>query len=288
MRNSFDKDGGNFAMGRHSYLVALACFLIIACTALTGARAGQEADPLNSPMWEDMQERFFGDAHYQFDRRIKVQLPAVVEDQAQVPVTVDARGLENVEKIVVFADLNPIQHVLTLTPQDAAAYISFRFKVERATPVRAAAQTSDGVWHVNGAFLDAAGGGCSSPAMARAKPDWALSFGNTKGRAWPQTDGFVRFRMSIKHPMDTGLGKDNVPAFYIETVRVRSQTGKTLATIEMREPVSEDPTITMMVRLPPSETSIQVDSRDTDGNLFSSTIDTRWKESRLHPSAGLE
>ena len=267
-------------------------FAAAAVVLLSGAslqvRAEGAADPLLSPMWEDMREQFFGDARYVFDSRVKVRVPKVVENQAQVPVTVDARGLKDVEKIIVFADLNPVQHTLTMTPNEAAPFISFRLKVEQATPVRAAVLTGDGVWHVGGEFLEAAGGGCSSPAMARNKPDWSLTVGDTRGRAWRQADGLSRFRLSIKHPMDTGLTQDNFPAFFIEQVLVRSQSGKVLAKVEMREPVSEDPTITMMVRLPLADRAIEVDSRDIDGNQFSSKIKAGWKESRLRMDTGAE
>lgn len=253
------------------------------------ASAAGPADPLNSVMWEDMRDQFFGDAPYKFDPAVKVSVPRVVENQAQVPVTVDARALGNVKKMIVFADLNPVQHTLTMTPFQAAAFVSFRLKVEQATPIRAAVLTDDGTWHVGGVFLDAAGGGCSSPAMARNKPDWALTVGNTKGRAWRQADGMSRFRMSIKHPMDTGLTQDNIPAFYIEEVLVRGASGKVLAKVEMREPVSEDPTITMLVRLPIGDRALQVDSRDIDGNRFSSKIKAGWTESRLSvPSSTME
>ncbi|MCH9809000.1 MAG: quinoprotein dehydrogenase-associated SoxYZ-like carrier [Alphaproteobacteria bacterium] len=253
----------------------------LALTSAT-AHAGGPPDPLDSVMWDEMREQFFGDASYTFDGAVKVSVPKVLENQAQVPVTVDARALGKVKKLVVFSDLNPVQHTLTMTPFEAAPFISFRLKVEQATPVRAAALTEDGVWHVGGVFLDAAGGGCSSPAMARNKPDWALTVGNTKGRAWRQADGMSRFRMSIKHPMDTGLTQDNIPAFYIEQVLVRGASGKVLAKVEMREPVSEDPTITMMVRLPVGDRAIRVDSRDIDGNQFSARIKAGWTESRLN------
>ena len=273
---------------RSSSLSAVAAAAVLFFGASSHVLADEPVDPLQSPMWEDMRELFFGDARYQFDDRVKVRVPLVVENQAQVPVTVDARELQNVEKIIVFADLNPVQHTLTMTPSEAAPFISFRLKVEQATPIRAAVLTSDGVWHVGGKFLDAAGGGCSSPAMARNKPDWSLTVGNTRGRAWRQADGLSRFRLSIKHPMDTGLTQDNIPAFYIEQVLVRSQSGKVLARVEMREPVSEDPTITMMVRLPLADRAIAVDSRDIDGNQFSSRIKAGWKESRLRIGAGTE
>lgn len=78
--------------------------------AVAGARAEGLADPLDSPMWEEMRAQFLSDARYEFDERVKVEVPRVVENQAQVPVTVDARGLDDVQKVVVFADLNPIQH----------------------------------------------------------------------------------------------------------------------------------------------------------------------------------
>jgi len=253
-----------------------------------GEQAVEQADPLNSPMWEEMRTQFFGEGRYKFDARVKVSVPSVVENQAQVPVTVDARELPDVRKVVVFADLNPVQHALTLTPHDAAPYVAFRMKVEQATPVRAAALTGDGVWHVGGQYLEAAGGGCSSPAMARNKPDWSLTVGNTRGRAWRQADGMSRLRMTIKHPMDTGLTRDNIPAFFIEQLRVRSTSGKFLATIEMREPVSEDPTLTMLVRQPLGEKLIGVEGRDIGGNVFSSKIDTTWRESRLDNSKRAE
>ncbi len=267
-----------------------------ACIVMAGASQaadtdpkGAPADPLNSPMWQEMRSQFFGKSPYQFSSAVKVSVPSVLEDQAQVPVTIDARALGNVKKLVVFADLNPVQHTLTMTPFEAAPFVSFRLKVEQATPIRAAALTADGVWHVGGVFVDAAGGGCSSPALARNKPDWALAVGKTRGRAWRQADGMSRFRMSIKHPMDTGLTQDNIPAFYIEEVLVRGASGKTLAKVELREPISEDPTITMMVRLPIGDRAIQVDSKDIDGNRFSSKIRAGWTESRLDiPAAAAE
>jgi len=256
--------------------------VLAALLAVVGvARADEAADPLNSPMWEDMRSQFIGDDRFLFDNRVKVSVPNVVENQAQVPVTVDARELADVRKVIVFADLNPVQNTLTLFPNDAQAYISFRMKVEQATPVRAAVLMGDGVWHVGGRFLEAAGGGCSSPAMARNKPDWSETVGITRGRAWRQADGMSRLRMTIQHPMDTGLTRDNIPAFYIEGLRVRSTSGKVLATVELREPVSEDPTLTMLVRLPAGEKLIAVEGRDIGGNLFSSHIDTSWRESRL-------
>ncbi|WP_139247975.1 hypothetical protein [Hyphomicrobium sp. CS1GBMeth3] len=50
-----------------------------------------------------MVERVLQGGEVIFDEGIKVVGPSVVEDQAQVPETADARGLSGVYKIIVFA-----------------------------------------------------------------------------------------------------------------------------------------------------------------------------------------
>lgn len=264
-------------------IVSAAALLV---AAAGGAQADAIPDPLNSPVWNDLSKKTFGDAQFVFDDRVKVIVPDVVENQAQVPVSADARALPNVERLIVLTDLNPIQHVLTLTPQPAKAeaFISFRLKVEQATPVRAAALTSDGVWHVGGVFLEAAGGGCSSPAMARGDDDWAVTVGNAQGKLWRNADGTARLRLRVRHPMDTGLARDNTPAFYIEKLDVKGSTGDALATIEMFEPVSEDPTMTLSIKPEATDASISVDGRDNNGNIYRSNVPAPWNQSALDTS----
>jgi sulfur-oxidizing protein SoxY len=238
-------------------------------------------DPLKSPMWPDMVRLLMPDAPVVFDDRVKVTVPSVVENQAQVPVTADARALSGVVKLIVFADLNPLQHVLTLTPTKAAPYISFRMKVEQGTPVRAAALTDDGTWHVGGVFLEAAGGGCSAPAMARKDADWSDFVGQTQGRLWRQADGTARARLRVRHPMDTGLAKDNTPAYFIEKLNMRASSGAPLATLEIFEPVSEDPTVTLMLRLPIEDSTLDIEGRDNNGQTYRSKLPAGGRESRL-------
>lgn len=236
------------------------------------ALAAEVSDPLQSPVWAAMQAKYFADGPVVFDDRVKVSVPSIVENQAQVPVTADARGLYGVKKLVVIADLNPIQHVLTLSPEKAAAYVAFRMKVEQGTPVRAAAQTEDGVWHVGGVYLSAAGGGCSAPAMARGENDWSTTVGQANGKVFRQADGSARVRMRVRHPMDTGLARNNDPAYFIEKLQMRSASGGALATLEMFEPVSEDPTITLMVRLPQDDKAVDVEGRDNNGAIYRSVL----------------
>jgi sulfur-oxidizing protein SoxY len=255
---------------------------IASVAASASAFAGElPADPLNSPMWGDMAKKFFAGAPVVFDERVKVTVPSVVENQAQVPVTADARAIDGVQKLIVFADLNPIQHIATLTPLKAQAYVSLRVKVEQATPMRAAALTSDGTWHVGGLFLEASGGGCTAPAMARSEENWADSLGHAQGRLWQEVDGTTRARFRVRHPMDTGLAKDNTPAYFIEKLKMRAPTGEALAEIEMFEPVSEDPTMTLMLRLPKSERGIDIEGRDNNGEIYQFNLPASWKQSSL-------
>jgi sulfur-oxidizing protein SoxY len=154
-------------------------------------------------------------------------------------------------------------------------------KIEQATPVRAAAMTSDGVWHVGGVFLEAAGGGCSSPAMARDDEDWTASLGKAQGRAWRRADGSARMRLRVKHPMDTGLAKDNTPAFFIERLDIKGKDGDPLATLELFEPVAENPTVTLDLKVPASDGAVTIDGRDNNGNFYRSTIPVPFDGSAL-------
>ncbi len=265
-------------MRRKPLLPALLA-IVAAMASMPMARAAPADDPLQSVVWNDMKAQFFGSAPVVFDDRIKVSVPSIVENQAQVPVTADARGLGDVKKLVVFADLNPIQHVVTIEPIKAAAYIALLMKVEQATPVRAAALLGDGTWHVGSVYLDAAGGGCSAPAMARKDADWSDTVGHAQGRLWREVDGSARVRFRVRHPMDTGLARDNTPAYFIEKLDMRGSDGQSLARLEIREPVSEDPTFTMIVRLPAADTALTIDGRDNNGTQFRSVIPVGWRQS---------
>lgn len=264
-------------MGPVPYIVRLAALMFL---AVTPARAEVLKDAFNSPTWDMLSERFFGQAAVVFDDRVKVSVPPIVENQAQVPITADARMLDGVKKLIVFADLNPIQLALELEPIKAKAFVAFRMKIEQATPVRAAALTADGVWHVGGVFLNAAGGGCTAPPKANGGVSWYDTLGETQGRLWQEKDGSVRARFRISHPMDTGLGKDNTPAYYIEKVEAKESTGATLARLAMHEPVSQNPTLTLVVDLPRQDHGLNIDSRDNNGGMYRANLAAPWRQSQ--------
>lgn len=135
--------------------------------------AGSTADPLRSPAWDAMVARHLDGGPVEFDERVQVIVPPTAEDALAVPVEVRVEeSLKGVEELRLIADLNPIPLILSYRPTRAAPFISFRFKVEQSTPVRAAARTKDGVWHVGGAWLSAAGGGCTAPSHGTGEGMW--------------------------------------------------------------------------------------------------------------------
>ena len=196
-----------------------------------------------------------------------VKAPQSAEDAFQVPVLVDATRIPNVDRIVVSLDYSPIPKVLTFYPGDALARLSFRFKIDQATPIRAAVRDKSGRWYVGGTKIDAAGGGCTAPAQAYSNADWEEKLGEVRGRMWP-TKG--RLRMIVDHPMDTGLA-DGIPVFIIEKLALQGPKG-TMARIELHEPVDEDPTFTFYFRPGQLTHDVRVTGRDNNGNPIDAVI----------------
>ena len=249
-----------------------------------------EGDPFKSHQWVELKKEFLGPkAKVQFDDRVKVQGPAFAEDPMNVPVTVSAE-LPQVQRILVLVDRNPIRKVLELQPLAARPAVSFRFKLEQASPVRALAQTADGVWHVGGTWVDSAGGGCTVPGGTRADGSWTQTLGQVSGRmfggaapamsvapglgpppAATAAEGAARLRLRIMHPMDTGL-VNGIPAFYISRLSVRDGQQRELLRIHTFEPVSENPVFSFDFAERPVG-PLRIEGRDNNGNRIDSRVE---------------
>ncbi|WP_235600958.1 quinoprotein dehydrogenase-associated SoxYZ-like carrier, partial [Sphingobium sp. 22B] len=162
---------------------------------------------MESPMWEAHAKLLFGNDPVRFDPRVKVDFPQIAENQRSFPVAIDARAIPGVRRIVLMADLNPIPIAVDYRPTDSEAYLATRIKLDQRTPVRGAVQLASGEWLVSGGWIDAAGGGCSTPPVSRVKGDWADHLGEIRGEAWPVAGPVAasRLRLNFRHPMDTGL-----------------------------------------------------------------------------------
>lgn len=246
-------------------------WLALAVLVLQTMPALALSDPLDSARWGDMQRLFFGDAPLRFDDRVRVLAPLAAENPMEVPITVDASALPGVVEVMVFADFNPILKVLSFEPVAAEARLSFRVKLQQSTPVRAAARTADGQWHVGGTWVNTTGGGCSAPSVGSASPAWLSRLGQVSGRLWSRPEG-ARLRVRIIHPMDTGLAAD-IPAFYLESLEIRSGAGAPLMRIHAFEPVSENPlfTVDLPGHLAPGE-ALAVSGRDNNGNRIDARV----------------
>lgn len=218
-----------------------------------------------------------------FDPRVKVIAPEIGENPLNVPITVDASALSNatgeggklsqITEVLIFADFNPITEIARFYPDAAPAYLGLRVKLQQSTPVRAAARTADGVWHVGGTWVNTAGGGCTVPSTGSASPDWLRRLNEVSSRRWqsaPDGPSGQRLRLRIIHPMDTGLSA-GVPAFHLTELSIKDSAGKVLMRIEPREPVSENPLFTL--NLPPDLGSLHISGRDNNGNTLAQTLE---------------
>lgn len=257
-------------------MARLATVLLTALVAAGGAAAQgtvpDPADPYQSLPWLDMQRAYLGGAPVRFDRRVEVLGPAFAEDPMNVPVSVRVDpALGAVERIVVLVDRNPIRRVLDFEPLQALPAIGLRFKLEQASPVRAAVRLASGQWVVGSTWVDSAGGGCTVSGASRKDGSWSQTLGEVSGRMFSRAgDGAARLRLQVMHPMDTGL-VSGVPAFFVNRLSVRDAQGRELARLLAFEPVSENPVFSFDFPSPPAG-GVQVVGTDNNGNRIASRV----------------
>jgi sulfur-oxidizing protein SoxY len=265
-------------MQRRSCIAALCAPALLALAATGPARAATDGfggDPYKSAPWVDMKRVFLNDGKAVFDERVMVLGPAFAEDPMNVPISVRVDpALGPIEKIVVMVDRNPIRKVLVYYPMQALPALAFRFKLEQASPVRAAALTKSGVWHVGGAWVDSSGGGCTVAGATRKDGSWSSTLGDVSGRLFsvaPGSDAASRLRLKVMHPMDTGL-VGGIPAFYVNRLSVRDGADRELARLQTFEPVSENPVFSFDFTTPPAG-GVTVVGTDNNGNRITSRVE---------------
>lgn len=228
-------------------------------------------DPLNSVQWVTMYHAFLKDQPVQFDSRVQILAPDSAEDSMHVPIAVHVQGLSDIEKILVFADFNPLPRVLEFYPQQAEPFIAFDLRLQQSSPVRAAVLTKHG-WHVGGQWVDAAGGGCTLPSAGRIQGNWEDTLGQVYGKRWVLPTGGERVRVRIMHPMDTGL-VGGIPSFYLEKLILRDAAGQPVLTVKPFEPIGENPLFSFNLPASVSRTAtLQLSAVDSNGNEIEATL----------------
>jgi len=233
-------------------------------------------DPLGSMQWPVIQRKFMGQEAWRFTDEVIVKGPEFAEDAMNVPIWLDARALQRsagpIERIVVVADRNPIQHILDFEPLNSWPVLAFRLRMEQGSPVRALVRTRDGRWHVGQTWVNAAGGGCTVPGASRADGSWSRTLNQVQARVFRNVlDGGTRLRLRIMHPMDTGL-VGGIPAFHIEQLELRDAQDRPSWRLHLHEPVSENPLLTLELG-DGAQGPWQLVGRDNNGNR----IDERFK-----------
>jgi sulfur-oxidizing protein SoxY len=258
----------------------LSCLLLVLSWQLTGpsvmAAPATAVDPYDSLPWADLQREYLGGGRVEFDRRVEVQGPGFAEDPMNVPVTIRVDpALGPVRQIMVLVDRNPIRRVLVYQPLLTLPVISFRFKLEQASPVRAAVQTADGQWHVGSTWVESAGGGCTVSGASRKDGSWSRTLGDVSARLFSaapeQSLPAARLRLRVMHPMDTGL-VGGVPAFFVNRLVLRDAAEREWARLQVFEPVSENPVFSFdFAKAPPGP--LRIVGVDNNGNRIDSLVD---------------
>jgi sulfur-oxidizing protein SoxY len=255
--------------GRRALLAAALGAPCLGAAVAAAAVDPFEGDPFQSSAWPDMKREFLGrESRVVFDDRVAVLGPGFAEDPMNVPISVRVRGLDGVEQLSVLVDRNPIRKVLDYFPRSALPGLAFRFKLEQTSPVRAAARTADGVWHVGGTRVESTGGGCTVAGITRRDGSWSETLGQASARLFPSSpvlgDAAARLRLRVMHPMDTGLVA-GIPAFYLNQLSLQDADGRELARLASFEPVSENPVFSFDLAAAPRGPLAIVGS-DNNGN----------------------
>lgn len=228
-----------------------------------------QSDPYSSGMWPWHREDFLGNpSDWQNDARVKVFGPDNAEDQTHVPFLVDATELDQAERIVITIDYSPFPWAMTLHCGRALPFFGFGVKYEIGGPLRASVALSDGSWAMGSHFVEALGGGCSAPAVAHDRPDWQDGFGELRAQLWPQTG---RFRLWLRHPQDTGLAP-GFQAHHLTDLILEDAQGEEICWLELREPLEENPSLTLLLPLDLASQEITLRAKDNVGFTFEGRV----------------
>ncbi len=233
-------------------------------------------DPLGSMQWPQIRREFIGSERMQFSDAVLVKGPPMADDAMNVPLLLDARALidqgHEIDRIVVVADRNPVQQVLSFMPRKARPVLALRLRMEQASPVRALVRTRAGEWQVGQTWINAAGGGCTVPGATRADGSWPRTLNQVQARLFSNVldAGGARLRLRVMHPMDTGLVA-GVPAFHLEELELRDAAGQLWWRLELHEPVAENPLLTFELGQRPAGTLL-LQGRDNNGNRIEQEI----------------
>ena len=225
-------------------------------------------NPVESPTFDDILKRIIQDDKYIFDdKNINIKVPLFADNPVQVPIFVDAKAIKNAKRLILFADLNPIEKIIDMDLVNLLPIVSLNIKVAQETPIRALVLDEKGVWHIGSNNIKSFGGGCSVSSVASTDTNFDKLLGKAKGNVFKTPDS-IRLKASIFHPMETGLVFGN-SEFYINKITIKADD-KVLANIDAYSSISENPRFIFETLVESKDYKIEF--FDIDGNKFNMDI----------------
>ena len=239
--------------------------------ASAGAFAADDAAP-SLGAWQFLRPHFYGDRELgEVDESfMHVDAPGSTPDPAATPVALhfgkDAIGRIKQVRVIIDNNPSPVVATLDVGAGEPIAEVDFRVRVDRATAVRAIAETTDGRLEMRSAWVRAEGG-CSAPPNASGEG----KIGDVRFR--PSEDG-KSLQVSVRHPNYSGFQidpktGDPIPPHYVSRLQFTSG-GKPLLDIESGISISENPTF-RIVSDRPIATPVTLDASDSKDAHFSAT-----------------
>jgi len=247
--------------------IALALALFSAATFAADAPSSSSGGA-----WQMLRTHFYADREFgEVDETfMHVEAPNATPDPSATSVTLHFghEAIGKVKQVRVIIDNNPSPVVATLDvgAGQPISEIDFRVRVDRATNVRAIAETTDGKLEMRSAWVRAEGG-CSAPPTSSGE-------GKTGDVRFRAGDEGKSLQVSVRHPNYSGFQidpktGDPIPPHYVSHVTLTAG-GKPLLAIESGISISENPTF-RIVSEQPIATPVTLEASDSKDAHFSAT-----------------
>ncbi len=197
----------------------------------------------------NLKKLYLSDHTHTHNSKIKIISLNEVEEAHEVPVIIKLpENLANAYKIAILIDNNPIQLAANIFPYKNIKSIGVNVRLEQDSLVRVAVLDESNIWHVNSKkIIVNSPGGCSLPSCNPEKEICEMKeLGKIKLNKYQRSSGNWRFKLSINHPMDTGLVKnptsgDFIPEYFINHISLENRNGYTLAKADTFGALSANP-----------------------------------------------
>jgi len=232
-------------MSSHMRHFAMSLTLLLALAGSNAAIADDSTASASTGAWQFMRPHFYGDREIgEVDEKfMRVEAPLTTLDPAATPLTLyfgeGAPGTIKQVRLIIDHNPSPLAATIDLEQGVPIDEIDLRVRIDRATSVRAIAETNDGRLEMRSVWIDASGGCSAAPSAASGG-----KLGEIRFRPSPDAKSL---QVSIRHPNHSGfqidpLSGDAIPPHYVSHILLRAGD-KTLLEADTGISISENPTI---------------------------------------------